>query len=81
MNGRVMESERKPRQYLSRASAQHGLLSFAEAQEQLQCGRTKIYALGRAGKLDLVKFDTRTMVTEKSLQKLLNEIHPLTPNE
>ena len=68
---------RKRSSYLARASAERGLISVAEAMEQLECGRGKVYSLGRAGKLELVKFDTRTMVTERSLHKLLNDMRPI----
>lgn len=63
--------------YLSKASAERGLLSLDQAQEELECSRSKVYRLGRLGKLELVKFDTRTMVTEDSLRRLLSETRPL----
>lgn len=51
------------------------LHTIAEAQAALRCSRTKIYSLWKAGRLELVKFDRGTRVTDRSLQKLLRELH------
>lgn len=52
-----------------------GVASIADAMARLGCSRWKIYALARESRLELVKFDSRTKVTERSLQRLLQEIH------
>jgi hypothetical protein len=51
-----------------------GLCTIQQAQKMLGCSRSKIYALRDQGRLELVKFDHRTKVTQSSLEKLLAEI-------
>ena len=51
-----------------------GLLTIQQAQDKLQCSRSKIYLLGHAGRLELVKFDRSTRVTERSMQKLIDDL-------
>jgi excisionase family DNA binding protein len=48
--------------------------TIAEAMNVLRCSKSKIYALHRQGRLELVKFDRATRVTERSLQKLLDQL-------
>jgi excisionase family DNA binding protein len=71
MSGTVA-GERRPRTYLLKVSAERGLLTIQQAQEQLECSRSHIYELGRTNKLELVKFGIRRMVTEQSMQRFLN---------
>jgi excisionase family DNA binding protein len=56
------------------AGDERGVRTIAEAAAALRCGRDKIYRLEKAGRLEFVKFDRRTLVTERSLQRLLDEI-------
>lgn len=56
------------------AEDERGLHTIQEAQLILHCSRGKIYQLHRAGKLELVKFDRSTRVTERSLIRLLKEV-------
>jgi excisionase family DNA binding protein len=53
---------------------QFGLRTIAEAATALKCSPKKIYRLQRQGRLEFVKLDHSTRVTERSLQKLLSEI-------
>jgi hypothetical protein len=50
------------------------LLSLPQAMEQLSCGRTKLYDLHQRGLIELVKFDRRTRVTERSVKRLLRDL-------
>jgi len=50
------------------------LLPVPQAMEQLSCGRTKLYDLHQRGYLELVKFDRRTRITERSVKKFLREL-------
>lgn len=47
------------------------LLTVEEAMQLLKCGRTKIYSLGDAGRLELVKFDRATRITRSSVERVL----------
>ena len=51
-----------------------GLLSILQAMEYLNCGKKKIYQLGRDGKIDMLKLGHSTRVTEASLRRLVNEL-------
>ena len=51
-----------------------GLYTLVETMRLLTCGRSKIYELGRADRLELVKFDGRVRVTRSSVHRLLREI-------
>lgn len=53
---------------------QAGLLTVDQAAEALHCGRTKIYLLTKAKKLDTVKFGHTTLITAKSINRLLNDL-------
>lgn len=50
------------------------LHKVADAMELLNCSRKKIYQLAREGRLDMVKFDFQTRITDRSLRRLLDEI-------
>jgi len=50
------------------------LLTVAQVQNVLKCGKTKVYDLAKAKKLELVKFGKRSRVTERSLEALLREM-------
>lgn len=55
-------------------------MTIAEAEDLLRSSRTQIYEWSRKGKLELVKFMGRTLVSQQSVQKLLSdEIKPFTP--
>jgi hypothetical protein len=51
-----------------------GLRSISYVMNKLDCGRTKIYSLVEAGRLEMVKLDRRARITDRSLQKLLREL-------
>jgi excisionase family DNA binding protein len=44
------------------------------AAHQLQCGRSSIYELCDAGKLEMVKLGRATRITERSIVKLVDEL-------
>jgi excisionase family DNA binding protein len=44
----------------------------------LQCSRSKVYRLWREGRLEFVKFDRGTRVTDRSLKKLMTDL--MNPN-
>lgn len=50
------------------------LLTIQQVQDTLQCSRRKIYQLAKANRLEMVKFDGATRVTERSLNDLLRSI-------
>ena len=50
------------------------LLSVPQAAEFLSCGKTKIYSLHKAGKIEIVKLGHSTRVTEASLRRLIEEL-------
>jgi hypothetical protein len=62
-------------------SDEGGLCTIAQAQETLHCSRAQIYNLHKKGRLELVKLEGSTLVTERSMRKLINEImeKPLVP--
>lgn len=48
------------------------------AAKYLQCSRARIYELGKTGRLELVKYFGRTLVSQKSAEDVLKqEIRPL----
>ena len=52
-----------------------GFVAIRSAARMLDCSTAKIYALHRAGRLELVKLDPRmTRVTRRSLLKLLKDV-------
>ena len=57
-----------------RADEDTTLRTIAYAAERLGCGRVKIYSLVQQGRLELVKFDSRSRITDRSLRKLLKEL-------
>lgn len=57
-----------------KASASTELLTLQETQVRLKCSRRKVYMLGAQGRLDIVKFDHSTRVTQASIERLLGEI-------
>jgi excisionase family DNA binding protein len=50
------------------------LLTIEEAMRKLKCKRTKIYSLARERRLDLVKFDRKTRITARSVDRLIRDI-------
>jgi len=42
--------------------------------ERLGCSRYKLYSLSRDGRLDMVKFDGRVRISDRSLRALMTEI-------
>jgi hypothetical protein len=55
-------------------SDEGGLCTIAQAQEALHCSRAQIYKLHNKGRLELVKLEGSTLVTERSVRKLINEV-------
>jgi len=51
-----------------------GLRTVRQAMERLGCGRSKILALAREGRLEMVKLDHRHRITERSLQRFEDEL-------
>ncbi len=47
--------------------------SIAEVCQQITCGKTKVYELIAANKLDARKIGRRTIVTGESLERLIAE--------
>ena len=56
------------------AHISNDLLTMQETQDKLKCSRRKVYMLGAQGRLDIVKFDHSTRVTQASIERLLGEI-------
>jgi hypothetical protein len=58
-----------------------GLYTIAQAQEALHCSRAQIYNLHNKGRLELVKLESSTLVTERSVRKLIKELmeKPIVP--
>lgn len=55
------------------------LLTISQAQERLResslpCSRTKIYSLGKQGKLKLKRFGRTVLVTGQSLRDLIDDV-------
>ena len=57
------------------------LHKLADVQAVLQCGRTSVYGLGRAGHLEFVKIGRSTRVTDRSLQALLKHLVDKSPRQ
>jgi hypothetical protein len=51
-----------------------GLFTIAQAKEALHCSRAQIYQLHKKGRLELVKLEGSTLVTERSVRKLIAEV-------
>jgi hypothetical protein len=47
---------------------------IVDAMAILRCSRRKVYYLAEQGRLDLVKLDYGSRITDESLRKLLDEI-------
>jgi hypothetical protein len=62
-------------------SDEGGLCTIAQAREALHCSRAQIYNLHKKGRLELVKLEGSTLVTERSVRKLISEVleKPLVP--
>lgn len=59
----------------NKAPAEVGrLLTLAQARDELNCGRTKLYQLHQRGLLEFVKFDKQTRVTERSIKKFVRDL-------
>ena len=50
------------------------LRKIEEVQNILRCSRSKVYELGAAGRLELVKLDRATRITDSSIRRLVNEL-------
>ena len=50
------------------------LRSIAFAMDKLSCGRVKIYQLVKSGRLEMVKLDGRSRITDRSLRRLIAEL-------
>jgi excisionase family DNA binding protein len=50
------------------------LRTVAFAMDKLGVSRAKIYRLVKESRLEAVKFDTRTRITDRSLRKLMADI-------
>lgn len=50
------------------------LVTIQEAMDALACSRSKIYSLGKEGRLTVVRFDGRSRVTAASLKRLLKNL-------
>jgi excisionase family DNA binding protein len=64
-----MSPKKKPK-----AAAPSDLLTIDEAMAALRVSRRKIYMLAAQGRLDLLKFDHGTRVSQTSLDRLIAEI-------
>lgn len=49
-----------------------GLLTVDQVAEGLACGRSKVYRLAKQGALEIVKLGGQSLVTAKSVDRLLN---------
>lgn len=54
-------------------------LTVPEACDAIGVGRTKLYSLANAGRIDMRKVDGRTLVTAESLRRLIAEAAPALP--
>lgn len=50
------------------------LVTIQEAMDELSCSRSKIYALGKEGRLKVVRFDGRSRVTAASLKRFIKSL-------
>ena len=50
------------------------LLSVAQACERLRCGKKKLYALAKAGQIEMLKLGSSTRIPEASVRKLIAEL-------
>lgn len=57
------------------------LLTVEQAQELLHCGKTRVYALGKKGKLAFLKFGRNTRITRESVQQVISESARGVPKE
>lgn len=52
------------------ADRNDGFLTIEEVCSRLRCGRSKVYSLVHEKRLEMIKFDRASRITERSLRRL-----------
>ena len=70
----MTEMAKRKKRKAKPSAADDKLRTINYAMERLGCSRYKLYSLSRDGRLDMVKFDGRVRISDRSLRALMTEI-------